>query len=146
MNNSEADLTGEVQRSGAVRCTFIPGAHLGKYHAVNSAWCKGVTLLPVTGKTRMALVWVDNYGMSKYFKDVFVKVRVSSDLSDEDATNKAQFKAYRLGKGYSWSMWARQQIKAWMPIQSEKGREHIAKTLKLHGFEDTAADVLLFHH
>jgi len=93
------------------------------------------------------------------WEEAVVVVRIPSNLPYKNASFLALHKAYKLGIGYSWVMWARKRIKEkysslgdqesfskvlrnltseWMPKTSSEGRRHIEQVLKLGDFTSFA--------
>lgn len=110
-------------------------------------------------KIRKAFVYVDVHGSSLVWTEAVVVVNVPADLPHRNASFLALHKAYKLGVGYSWVMWARKRIKEkysslsevesfsrvlrnlvceWMPKTSSEGRRHIEQVLKLGDFASSA--------
>lgn len=161
-------FTGELKSNGTVRCA-CSFAKTNYQMSVNTAWCESVELSPFKAgsKSRKGFVWIKTYDASSVFGKVFMTVRVPAYLDDKSAAHEACWKAHRVGKGYSWSMWARVQImqkysslsgepsfckslqnlvSEWMPRNSEEGRMKINKILKLGSFEAVAFESLPPQH
>jgi hypothetical protein len=126
-----------------------------------SNWSIKVELFPSLpeAKTRKAFVYVNIHGSSAVWTEAVVVVNVPANLPHRNASFLALHKAYKLGVGYSWVMWARKRIKEkysslskvesfsrvlrnlaseWMPRISSEGRRHIEQVLKLGDFTSSA--------
>lgn len=130
-------------------------------HPLNTSWGDRVELQESTpgSKTRQAFVFVRTYEQSRYWVEVFVRVRVPSGIPDRNAAILAANKAHARAVGYSWVMWARKRIMEkysslqdveeftqalrnlsaeWCPRTSEEGRSYIEKVLNLGCFASSA--------
>ena len=131
-----------------------------------SNWSIKVELFPSLpeAKTRKAFVYIHIHGSSAVWTEAVVVVNVPADLPHRNASFLALHKAYKLGIGYSWVMWARKRIKEkysslseeesfsrvlrnlvyeWMPRTSPEGRRHIEQVLKLGNFTSSAYPALI---
>ena len=131
-----------------------------------SHWVQEVELLEAStkAKARKALVFVHLYEASALWVKACVVVNVPADLPNKNAAMLACHKAYKMGIGYSWMMWARKRIKEkysslsevesfnqvlrnlsaeWMPRTSPEGRRHIEQVLKLGNFTSSAYPALI---
>ena len=135
-------------------------------HQMSSHWVQKVELLEAStkAKARKALVFVHLYEASAVWVKACVVVKVPTDLPNKNAAMLACHKAYKMGIGYSWMMWARKRIKEkysslsevesfnqvlrnlsteWMPRTSPEGRRHIEQVLKLGNFTSSAYPALI---